>query len=271
MVSGIAPKLAKNEDDKFREIARYFAYDLDFNSFYTSGHWSGIIGSWVQIHMQLIKDDKVLYEQFSALSNRISSSKLYTDLTGKVTYYMKSYGMEKQIDLIAPIVTNSGKITEYVGTMEVYIKALTGSQAPDLVITEHIGNVEEHNHKSSVLKSSELATDVYNQTLLVFYQLGCGPCEALMQTLPGKYPILKDKGIRLISISADESEHVFKNSSESYPWVDKYCDLEGKNGLNFKNYAVKGTPTLVLLDKKGAIVQKAATLEEMLRFNKIEK
>jgi len=271
ITKGIGPKLYPKEEDKLKEMARYFAYDIDIDALYTSGHWSTIIGSWVQLQNYIIKDDGELYKQFDALTKRVSSKKYYTDLTGKVTYYMKTFGMEKQIDLIAPIVTNAGKVTEYVGTMEVYIKALTGTQGPDLAITEHIGKLEDHNHKSTILKSSELAMGNYTQTLLVFYQSGCGPCEALMQTLPGKYPILKDKGIRLISISADESEQVFKNSSDSYPWVDKYCDFEGKNGLNFKNYAVKGTPTLVLLDKKGAIVQKAATLEEILRFNKIEK
>jgi hypothetical protein len=38
------------------------------------------------------------------------------------------------------------------------------------------------------------------------------------------------------------------------------------NGVNFKNYAVIGTPTMFLLDDKGIIVQKPATVEELLEF-----
>lgn len=270
LTRGIAPKLYEKEEDKLKSIANYIAYEADIDALYTSGHWSGIISTFLQLHQGFIKDDKIFNTQFAALTKRMSNKNYYTDFTGRLTYYMKTYGMDKQIELIAPIVVNSGKITEYVGTMEVYIKALTGSQGADLIFTEHIVNLADHNHKSTILKSSELAMGNYTHTLLVFYQSGCGPCEALMQTMPGKYPMLKEKGIRFISISADESEQVFKNSSGSYPWVDKYCDFKGKNGINFKNYAVKGTPTLVLLDKKGVIVQKAATLEEILKFQKIE-
>ena len=264
LTKGIAPKLYLDETDKFNEITRYFAYDLDIEALYTSGHWSGIIGSWVQIHLNVIKDDQVLYDQFTALTQRIKHKKQYTDLTGKVTYYMKTYGMDKQIELITPVVVHSGKITEYVGVMELYINALTGLQAPDLVITEHIGKLEDHNHKTTVLKSSDLATDAYKNSLLVFYQSGCGPCEELMQELLQKYKLLKEKGIRVITLSADEGELLYKNSSKDYPWPDKYCDFEGQQGVNFKNYAVKGTPNLYILDKKGIIIKKMATMKELM-------
>lgn len=264
MTKGIGPKLVKTPKENARNIARYFAEDVDFNAFYTSGHWSGIIAGWVQIHSNIIRDDKIFLAQFKTLTNRISSPKIYTDLTGKITYFLKQYGQDSKIDLIAPVVVNSGKITEYLGTMEVYKKAIVGMQAPDLIITQHIGNIEDHNHSSTVLKSNELAQGDYTNTLLIFYQSGCGPCQDLMQQLPGKYTTLEKKGIRIISISADSGEQVFKSSSSDYPWKDKYCDFAGLDGVNFKNYGVKGTPTLILLDKQGKIVKTMATLEELM-------
>lgn len=163
------------------------------------------------------------------------------------------------------LLKGSGKIAQIYTLKNIQI----GKQAPDLVITEHIGKLEDHNHSTKVLKSSELATGDYTQTLLVFYQSGCGPCEVLMQQLPQKYEALKAKGIRVISLSADEGELVFKNSSRDYPWPDKHCDFEGKAGVNFKNYGVKGTPTLILLDKQGSIVSKSASIEEVLEINQI--
>jgi hypothetical protein len=85
-----------------------------------------------------------------------------------------------------------------------------------------------------------------------------------MQQLPRHNEMLKNKGYRIITLSADEDEQLYKNASKDYPWEDKYCDFEGKKGINFKNYAVAGTPTLFLIDKSGKIVRKTATLEEIL-------
>ena len=271
LTQGIPHHLTDDYKQKSLLFNEFITQKMSFEDLYVSGHWDGIIQSWVQFQTNVVNDKDKFAQDFKQISDRIISSKHYTDFVGKVTFYLTQYGKDDYIDSIASTVLSSGKVTEYLGSMQVYLKAIVGMQAPDLQITEHIGKLEDHNHKGTILKSSELAMGNYTQTLLVFYQSGCGPCEALMQILPGKYEALKEQGIRVISISADEGELLYKNSSKDYPWPDKYCDFEGKNGLNFKNYAVKGTPTLFLLDKKGAIVQKTATLEEILRFHKIEK
>jgi hypothetical protein len=36
------------------------------------------------------------------------------------------------------------------------------------------------------------------------------------------------------------------------------------NGNNFKNYAITGTPTMYILDSKGSILKKIATVNELL-------
>lgn len=162
------------------------------------------------------------------------------------------------------LLKGSGKVAQIFTLKNLKI----GNQAPDLVFTEHIGKVADHNHKTTVLKSNELATGDYEQTLLIFYQSGCGPCEALMQQLPQHYQRLKDTGFRIITLSADQNELVFKNASRDYPWADKYCDFEGMNGVNFKNYAIDATPTIYVLDKTGKIVNKLATMEQIVRLIK---
>jgi hypothetical protein len=40
------------------------------------------------------------------------------------------------------------------------------------------------------------------------------------------------------------------------------------NGVNFKNYAVIGTPTMYILDNKGFILSKMATITEVFDFVK---
>lgn len=57
---------------------------------------------------------------------------------------------------------------------------------------------------------------------------------------------------------------VFKNTSVEQPWTDKYCDLEGTNGVNFINYAVIGTPTMYILDSKEMIKTRVARVQELL-------
>ena len=103
---------------------------------------------------------------------------------------------------------------------------------------------------------------------MVFYRSGCGPCEETMQGLTGNYKDLIAKGIRIISIAADTDEQVFSNTAFPHPWIDKYCDFEGMNGINFKNYAIIGTPTMYILDHKGFILSKMATVTELLAWSK---
>jgi hypothetical protein len=46
-----------------------------------------------------------------------------------------------------------------------------------------------------------------------------------------------------------------------------YCDLKGMNGTNFKNYAITGKPTMYILDSKGSILKKIATIEQLLTWS----
>ena len=164
----------------------------------------------------------------------------------------------------ARLLNTSGKVAQIYATKNIQI----GKQAPCLTLTEHIGKVEDHTHKTTLLESKDFASKGFHKTLLIFYQSGCGPCEELMQQLPNNYELLKNKGYRIITISADENEQIFKNASNTYPWADKYCDFEGKKGVNFKNYAVLGTPTIYVIDKTGKIEAKLASMKEILEVIK---
>lgn len=264
LVHGHAHRLSADENEKGQLFNEFFTQKMNVQDLYVSGHWEGIIQSWVAYQSNVVNDKDKFAKDFTLLNNKINNHVQYTDFVGKVTYLLTQYGKDDFITAIAPTVISSGKITAYEGkTMQVYVKGMVGVQAPDLVITEHVGPVVDHNHRTTILKSSDMAKGEYTHTLLIFYQSGCGPCEQLMQQLPQKYASLKEKSIRVISLSADESEQVFENSSRAYPWPDKYCDFKGKEGVNFTNYAVAGTPTLILLDKEGKVKLRAADMQEI--------
>lgn len=233
LVRGIAPILTTDEMDKAKSVDNYITNELNFDQLYTSGHWTSILQSWVQIHTQVLQNKENFAHAFNIVSKRITEPTKYTDFVGKITYYLSLYGKDDFITAITPTVVGSGKITSYVGkTMEVYVKALVGSQAPNLVISE----------TNTVLKSIDFAKNGSNKTLLIFYKSDCGPCEALLSQLPTHYKNLQKKGIDIIAISADEDEQVFKQKAKDFPWKRSYCDLKGTKGVNFSNYAVMGTP-----------------------------
>jgi thioredoxin-related protein len=265
---GIGTEIIHEEEKKALNISHYIADRMDWDALYTSGHWTSVIAVWIDIHGQVIKDPYRFVNDFSKISQKIKDEKKYTDFVGRVAYFLTQQGKDTYLNAIAPLVVASGKVKNYEGSLSVFIKAAVGTQAPDLTFTEHTGKISDHNHKTTVLKSSELADKTYNKTMLIFYESGCGPCENLLQQLPGNYENIKAKGVRIMSISADKDETVFMGKAKDFLWKDSFCDYEGLKGENFKNYAVSGTPTLILIDNTGKILLRTASLGEVLQFLK---
>lgn len=99
-------------------------------------------------------------------------------------------------------------------------------------------------------------------TLLVFYESGCGNCDIQLKEIKNRYAELQEKGIRVVTVSADRDTTVYEYHSKDFPWEDKLCDYEGFEGADFKNYGVIGTPTIFLIDETGAIEGRYARLED---------
>jgi hypothetical protein len=264
---GIGTEILDDEKAKADNIASYIARDMNPKVLYTSGYWTSTIESWVSIHSQVLQDPYRFVEDFSRISQKLDDNKQYTDFVERTTYYLTQQGKDQYIGAIAPWVLSSGKMTNFDGPLAVYKKGAIGTKAPDLIFTHHIGKSEDHNHDVQTISSADMATKGYSKTLLVFYESGCGPCENLLGQLPGNYEYLKKNNIRIISISADTDEKVFKSKADLFPWKqDAFCDLEGMKGPNFVNYGVVGTPTMVLLDASGNILLKSASLQEILEY-----
>ena len=119
--------------------------------------------------------------------------------------------------------------------------------------------------KTTILKTSELHS---KYSLLLFYQSDCGHCETAIDELKNNYKDIVGRGIKIISIAGDLDPAVYTKTAASIPWAAKYRDAEGMNGVNFKNYGVIGTPTMYIIDSKGIILSKMATITEVLEFVK---
>lgn len=231
---------------------------MDWQVLYTSGQWTPIINTWLDIHTQLIKNPEQFAAEFQKVSNKAISPAIYTNLVKTIAHYLSQQGQDEYIGAIAPIVTASGKITRYDGELTIYTKGTVGSKAPDLIIPQQETNNKKQTNKTQVLKVTDKA---YQQTLLFFYQsVDCKTCDQQLQDLTTNYQILASKGIRVITISADEEKALYNSKSKTFPWKDAYCDYKGEKGDNFKNYSVTGVPTIILIDSSGNIVSRGASI-----------
>jgi thioredoxin-related protein len=260
---GIGSIITQDENLKAKNINDIIVNQLDFEVVYTSNHWGGIINNWVLLQTMILKDDKQMIKEAQILLNRMPNNQIYTDFVAALTYQLTKLGKDNIIAVLTPEIKASKKLQNYNDHLSIYQKDLSG-KAPNLEIMP-LNKDKKGIHKT---KTIDLAKQKTNYSLLVFYQSGCGPCEELMEGLQANFKELTTKGVEIITLSADTDEAFFKNTAAQHPWTQKYCDLQGVNGVNFKNYAVLGTPTLFLIDKKGMILQKMSGMEELLAWSK---
>ncbi|MDR1090778.1 MAG: redoxin domain-containing protein [Prevotella sp.] len=98
-------------------------------------------------------------------------------------------------------------------------------------------------------------------TLVLFYESGCDHCVVQLEELKKHYAMLHNSGVRVVSVSADMDERVYEYHSRSFPWNNKICDYKGFSGENFINYAIIGTPTILVIGN-GIIAGRYSNLSE---------
>ncbi|WP_337085055.1 alkyl hydroperoxide reductase [Elizabethkingia anophelis] len=92
--------LTDSEVEKAKDIAGYISKDLDWGTLYTSGHWTSVIGFWVNIHSNVLKDSPEFVKEFKMISAKIPAGTRYMDFCEKVAYYLKEFKKEDYLGLI---------------------------------------------------------------------------------------------------------------------------------------------------------------------------
>jgi peroxiredoxin len=256
-------KLAKVwESNEAKTIAKNFFTQIDFDALYGSSMWFGIINSCMEVYTK----ESLYFGTFGAdvASNLkcIKNQQVYEDLIDASISVTEKFSWTKDQDAIVAFIIKDNRIKNPTGKLEKIIQSYQlaiGNKSPDLTLTNTVGN-------STI--TTVLKTDALNSkyTILLFYQSDCGHCETAIASLKTNYKVLVAKGIKIISIAGDLDPAAFTKTAASFPWAAKYCDVEGMNGINFKNYGVIGTPTMYVLDSKGIIVSKMATFADVLAF-----
>ncbi|MDR0866326.1 MAG: thioredoxin family protein [Candidatus Symbiothrix sp.] len=228
----------QRDPEKIKAVANEMETTADIQSLYTSGQlWDNVHKIYINMFNQL--DDANKQEEYAASINRVAAR-----LSGPVqeSFFSASVVECERINWIpaqqiivqhiaetyADMEFKSNRIQRLVGMY----KSMQGVVAPVLI---------------------GLEPPAAQPLLVIFYESGCGNCTIQLAELKKYYPVIRDKGFRIVSVSADEAENVYEYHSKDFPWEDKLCDYKGFEGENFLSFGVIGTPSIFIIDKDGII------------------
>lgn len=237
----------QREPAKIQAVTQEMENTADIDALYTSGQlWNSVFEIYLSVFNQLDVPEK--QAEYANSINRTAarlSGKVQESFFAAAVIQCERYGWKLAEDIIIQhlawtyenIEIKSERLQRLLGIQ----KTRKGIRAPEL---------------------AGLTPPVNQPLLLIFYESGCGHCQEQLTVLKENYPAIRDKGIRIVSISSDESQEVYEYHSKDFPWPDKLCDYKGFEGPNFINYGIIGTPSIYLLDKDGIIQGKYGTIAE---------
>jgi peroxiredoxin len=252
------------ENNEQRTIAKNYFTQIDFDSLYCSSMWFAIINSCIEAYVK----ESPYYQTFGAdvVENlkRIKNQQVYEDLIDATSSVTEKFDWNKDEEVIVDFIIKDDRIKNPKEKLLKLLQSHTvfiGKKGPDLVLTNLSGNKST----TTVLKTDQLNS---KYSLLVFYKSDCGHCETALAGLKSNYQDIVSKGIKIITFAADTDQETYKTTAASFPWKDNNCTFDRLSSVNFKNYAVLGTPTMFLLDNEGIIIEKMATVEQLLTWMK---
>jgi peroxiredoxin len=234
-----APSEMANQAQQIAEIKQFIEDEMDIDVLFTSGLWNTVISATFDMY----PDKKDFGEAMVKCLKRVQSQKIFESFGNDLVTICEQFGWIDAENVIVPYLASSEKIQNPTGMLKLAMeldKIKPGTKAIPIV---------------------GLKGELKN-TLLFFYESGCEHCIEQLKVLKPHYDEIKAQGIRVVSISSDTSEEVFKYHSADFPWPDKLCDYQGFDSVNFKNYGVVATPGIWLIDKNGKIVNRYTTILE---------
>lgn len=228
-LTGMGSSLKISQEAVRDEQRRFIVEKLNFNDLYASGFWQLAFDLWYDIAQT---SDTLLLEDSRKMIDRCSGDiPVRREVTQSIIRIFSKYAKDYLLPTLG---------TEYL-TMP-----LNGQKAPEIA-TEYG------------------ASFIPRNSLIIFYETGCGMCHAELEALKNKYSLLTANQVQVISIAADTDGGIYEDTAGRFPWPDKLCDFKSFDGENFRNYGIVGTPTLILTDKEGIVRGRYAQLKEFLK------
>ncbi|MDR0612932.1 MAG: TlpA family protein disulfide reductase [Dysgonamonadaceae bacterium] len=225
------------------DLKRYIIDEIDIARLFNSGIWMSVISST----FSAFEDETAWGEAMVKMLKRTKKQTVFETFARDVITITEQYGWEKAEQVIVNYLETSGWLPD--NTFDLVRRAIAQSKVK-------IGG------KAPLLNGETPAN-----ALLIFYESGCEHCKSQLAEITKHYSEFVEKGIRVYSISVDESKEVYEYHSRNYPWPDKLCDFKGFKGDNLKNYGVVGMPTVYLIDKNGIILDRQPRIQDIKELN----
>lgn len=245
-IGGTTPKVYASEEERGKDLVEFVSNKVDAEVLYTSGHWNSLISEWMEIELNFIKNDNQLLSNTKKLLTRTQTGKVYDALTQKIVSLYTKYGKDDLLKELALFIKEEGRLINPSWALQRLAYGQMGENAPAIIGLEN--PIESASGKN---------------TLLFFYQSGCGSCESELKKLKDNFSEIEKRDTRLISIAADSDQDIYKYAAAGFPWGDKLWDEKMFEGENFKNYGIIGTPTYIMINEEGKIAGKYAELEDI--------
>jgi len=142
------------------------------------------------------------------------------------------------------------------------LRLATGSPAPEIVLVA-LGSTD-------TIRSSSIVLD-HAFTAFFFYSSTCDHCHDQMPALRQLVMDVDPGYFQLIGIALDTDAVEFRTTleTEQINWPC-YTDLMGWSTKVAKDYAIKGTPTLIVVDRKGRIASRPMDPEDLRAFLQVQ-
>lgn len=83
--AGIGNNLTDDSKTKRNEFNQFIVNEMNWNYLYSSGHWSNLISQWIQINLEVIKDDSNFLKDLKTVTTKLKSdSNIYQSFTNIV-------------------------------------------------------------------------------------------------------------------------------------------------------------------------------------------
>lgn len=233
------------EENRQKERRQFAHEELSMDALYTTGLWNSVITQMLDLY----EDKKELGELMVKKLEGTKNEKAFMQLANDLISIVEKQSWEDAEAVIVDYLKSSGRVPNPQGMVYVAFersKARPGKQAP---VLECMNNAQFTNKQG---------------TIVVFYETDCDNCDREMAELVNHYESLKAKGYEIISVSADLDKEIFQGIADTFPWQHKYCDEEGLDGNDFRNYGVIGTPTFYLIDSNGVILKRHSRLQDIV-------
>ena len=234
-----------------------------------SSTWnSGLLGLLLESHFSLLKTQNKTKEYLDDIEYFLSHFRAAPQKLTAVSEFLFNY-LEKYNDQSAASFLSNWMLDQEGCSLDVQLERRfeqyrvmkEGNPAPEIIFFTN-ENTVQRGFKTKVNRLSEIKS---NYKLIVFWASWCSYCTEEMPKLEKYYPILKKKGIEVVSLSLDTDKNAFLLKSLPFPWYS-YCDFKKWESQAVYDYYVFSTPTFYLLDQNNVILKKVKNVAHLEAF-----